>query len=288
MTTDKFKDFIEKPVSINLDQVIKNKYKVMLATPCYGGMLHEGFHRSMMYSLQKLYMHKIPFQIATITNESLVTRARNTLVQMFLESDCTHLMFIDSDISFNGDYIIKMLWDTTRDDVEIVAGAYPMKGFNWPSIVDAVKNRDADHTTIESYNANYVINVASEEMKLENGLIELHDAGSGFMMIQKTALEKIIKKYKKQLEYKPDFKGWEKMKNFYAIFNTGVEGQGLLKKSKTKRFLSEDYYFCRLAQSCGIKVWYDPKLVLHHHGMYEFKGQSNLMFEGKQDGQKNI
>jgi hypothetical protein len=284
MTTDKFKKFIEQPVQINLEAVVENKYKVMFATPCYGGMVNEGFHRSMMYSLQKFYLHKVPFQIATVTNESLVTRGRNTLVQMFLESDCTHLMFIDSDISFNGDYILKMLWDTLRDDVEIVTGAYPMKGFNWDSIVNAVKNNQADAKTIENYNANYVINFATEEFKLQKGLIELKDAGTGFMMIQRTALDKIIKKYKKQLEYKPDFKGWENMKNFYAIFNTGVEGQGLLKKSTTKRFLSEDYYFCRLAQSCGIKIWYDPKLMLHHHGTYEFKGQPSLMLESKKDG----
>jgi hypothetical protein len=47
-------------------------------------------------------------------NESLITRARNTLVSQFLDADkkdpdsFTHLMFIDSDIGFNGEAFYKV------------------------------------------------------------------------------------------------------------------------------------------------------------------------------------
>lgn len=287
---DKFKEYIDKPVQINLDKVIEKKYKVFIATPCYGGMLTEGYHRSMMFTLQKLYQHRIPFQLGSLTNESLVTRARNTLVSMFLDSDCTHLMFIDSDISFNGDYIIKMLWDTLRDDVEIVTGAYPKKGINWESIIDAVKDGHTDPATIENHNINYVINFKDDgEVNLTNGLAELRDAGTGFMLIKKTAIEKIIKKYKRELQYTPDFRDWpkDKTKNFYALFDTGIEGKGLLKQfKKTNRYLSEDYFFCRLAQSLDIKIWYDPRIVLYHHGYYEFKGTSSVVFKVKDQNGK--
>ena len=98
-----------------------------------------------MQGLGALGRLQIPTYISTITNESLVTRARNILVAMFLANkDATHLMFIDADIGFNAENIAKMMTDTMRDDVEIVCGAYPKKGINWQTVIDAV-NRGEDN-----------------------------------------------------------------------------------------------------------------------------------------------
>ena len=296
--TEEHKDFQDKinaPVQINIDGIHKEKYKVLICTPAYGGMFHDGYYRSCLMTMDILRKNNIPFQFASITNESLVTRARNTLVLIFLNSEFTHLMFIDADITFHPDYIVKMLYDTLKDDVEIVTGAYPKKGINWTSIINAVQDGITDPKIIEGYNQNYVVNFAHEDTKIIDGLIELKDAGTGFMMIKKTVFDKLIKEYGKQCAYENDIKDWPEgqNRNFYAFFDTCIEGEGMLKKMPgNRRYLSEDYFFCRLCQSIGIKIWYDPRINLEHAGHYNFKGSSQKLisfdYKEKENGKKKI
>lgn len=284
-----FQKNINQPMEIDLTEVIDKKFKVLLCTPAYGGLYYEGYHRASMQAVDTFSRHRVGFQFASITNESLVTRARNTLVSMFLNSDCTHMMFIDADITYHPDYILKMLWDTLRDDVEIVTGAYPKKGINWQSIINAVKSGVTDPKIIEGYNQNYVINFAEQDTKIVKGLIEMKDAGTGFMLIQRSVFDKLIKKYGKQCAYENDLANWPKEmnKNFYAFFDTCIEGEGLLKKMPgNRRYLSEDYFFCRLCQSIGIKIWYDPRINLEHNGSYTFKGSSQKLISYREKNDK--
>ena len=112
-------------VTVDL-QKIKNTH-VFLATPCYGGLVTEPFHRSMLNFTNILQNNSIPFTSMTLANESLVTRARNTLAAAFLErKQCTHLMFVDADIEFSWDSILRLL-DYNKN---VVVGAYPNKVMN--------------------------------------------------------------------------------------------------------------------------------------------------------------
>ena len=77
----------------------------------------------MFRAVTNIYAHGINFRITTLRNESLVTRARNILTAMFLESDCSHLMFIDADIEFDAESILRAL----AYDKPIMAAAYPKK-----------------------------------------------------------------------------------------------------------------------------------------------------------------
>jgi hypothetical protein len=90
--------------------MIKNKkLKVMIGTPCYGGQLTEAYLHGIMDLTRVAAQNNFQVHLNTIGNESLITRARNTLVSQFLDYDekepdrFTHLFFIDSDIGFNGD-----------------------------------------------------------------------------------------------------------------------------------------------------------------------------------------
>ena len=87
---------------------MKNKkYGVMIATPCYGGQLTEAYLHGILSLSIEAQKKNIQIHLNTIGNESLITRARNTLVSQFLDNvdqdpnKFTHLMFIDSDIGFN-------------------------------------------------------------------------------------------------------------------------------------------------------------------------------------------
>ena len=96
-----FKEINGDQAQIDLDMI--RKHNVFFATPCYGGLVTDQFFLSMFRTSQLFMSHGINFRITTLRNESLVTRARNIMVAMFLESDCSHLMFIDADIEFDAE-----------------------------------------------------------------------------------------------------------------------------------------------------------------------------------------
>ena len=285
-----FKKLIEQPIKIELDELRNKNFQVQIATPAFGGMYNDLYHRSIMNTIQQLSQAGIPLHNATVINDSLITRARNICLAMFLANKkATHLLFVDADIGFKGDYIIKMLWDTLKDGIDVICGAYPKKGIKWESIIKAVQDGHTDPKRIELYNNNFVINLAQKELTMHNGLIEVLDAGTGFMMITREAIEKLVKAYP-QLKYDNDVsavKG-DYVNHLYALFDTGIEGQGELKHIKTsKRYLSEDYYFSRLCQKQNIKVWLDPRIHLGHAGSYIYHGDVTNMFKlGDNDGKK--
>ena len=121
-----------KQVTLNLDEVRKNKFFV--ATPCYGGQLTEPYFRSVVKLMTFFNQHRIPLAFGTIANESLVTRARNVLVAYFLNSDYTHLMFVDADIVFQVEDMLKLF----VHNKDIAVGAYPKKGVNWSHIKEGI------------------------------------------------------------------------------------------------------------------------------------------------------
>lgn len=282
---ENFQKWIKEPMQIDLKQLHESKPLLMIATPAYGGLYTDVYHRSLMQGLGALGRLQIPTYISTITNESLVTRARNILVAMFLANkDATHLMFIDADIGFNAENIAKMMTDTMRDDVEIVCGAYPKKGINWQTVIDAVNRGEDNAETIEHHSSNYVINFKEDNVKIQNGLCKILDPGTGFMLIKKNVFVKLIAEFGDKLKYDNDlpYLAEDVAKNCYAFFDTCIEGEGVLDFVKgSRRYLSEDYFFARLCQRLGIDTWLDPRVELHHAGSHVYKGDVSNLFRMK-------
>jgi hypothetical protein len=259
-----------KQVQLSVDEIRKNKF--FIATPCYGGQLNEPYFRSVIKMMTFFNGHQIPLAFGTIANESLVTRARNVLVAYFLASDYTHLMFIDADIEFQTEDILK-LYAHKKD---VVVGAYPKKGVAWDKIRSnltdpANKDKELSDRDMASFGSDYAINFkfVDKETKtigVENGLIKLHDAGTGFMMISREAILKMIKAYP-ELKYNNDvnINNADLKDHFYALFDTMID-------PIDRRYLSEDYTFCRRWQEIGGDVWLDPSISLNHYGHFCFQG----------------
>ena len=259
-----------KQVQLSVEEIRKNKF--FIATPCYGGQLNEPYFRSVIKMMTFFNGHQIPLAFGTIANESLVTRARNVLVAYFLASDYTHLMFIDADIEFQTEDILK-LYAHKKD---VVVGAYPKKGVAWDKIRanlsdPANKSKELSDRDMASFGSDYAINFkfVNKEAKtigVENGLIKLHDAGTGFMMISREAILKMIKAYP-ELKYNNDVNiaNADLKDHFYALFDTMID-------PIDRRYLSEDYTFCRRWQEIGGDVWLDPSISLNHYGHFCFQG----------------
>lgn len=233
-----------KPGEAVIDMTELRKSNVFIATPCYGGLVTDQYFLSVFRATQNLMRHGINFRLTTLRNESLITRARNILTAMFLESDCTHLLFIDADIEFQPDDIIRAL----AHDKDVLAGAYPKKALPIQYAMN-FKFLDKD----------------KQQIRVENGAAEVLDASTGFFLIKRETIEKLMKAHP-ELHYKNDSNIDPKFNKYcYALFDTILD-------PKDNRYLSEDYTFCRRLQAIGGEVWVDLSTKLNHVGSYTFEG----------------
>ena len=255
-----------------------NKQRIMVATPCYGGQASAFYTRSMIYLSALCVKNEIELHYYFLPSESLITRARNYCVDEFLRSNCTHLVFIDSDIEFNPQDVIALVAHAREDsDRDVVCGPYPLKDIAWEKIKYAVDKGHADKTAenLINYSVDYVFNVDTSVKSFNiSELLKVSEAGTGFMCIQRRVFEK-FKAAHPELEYTPDharsndFNGDRKIT---AYFNTPIDPD-------SNRYLSEDYYFCREIGKLGMNVYICPWMRLNHIGTYRFIG--NLVEQAK-------
>jgi len=281
------------------------KKKLFLATPMYGGQCAGMYTRSVADLSAMCARYQIPLQIYYLFNESLITRARNYCVDEFMRSDCTHLMFIDSDIGFNPQDVLALLGMMTDESpYDVMGGPYPKKCISWEKIKQAVDKgvADQDPNTLENYVGDYVFNPKANTTSIPLGEpVEVLEIGTGFMMVQRRAFEKYKEAYP-YLSYRPDhvrtehFDGSREIHAYFdCIIDRGFSYQSLHnlledvangkenlqdaakkivenEKKASKRYLSEDYNFCYHADKIGLRVWFCPWMKLQHVGSYIFGG----------------
>jgi hypothetical protein len=249
---------------IEITEQMIQKWYPLIAIPCYDQQLTEPFFMSTMKMVMGFKGIGLNFAIATIS-DSLITRARNQLVAKFMANpDFTHLMFIDADIGFDSEDIIKLLWH----DKDVMTAAYPIKEIRWDVISDLVKDGHPSNELL-SKSLRYVVNPVKDgsgHVKVDNGALNIYDAGTGFMLIKREVFVKMFDSYP-ELKYKDDTGSLNKdeREQTYALFNSYIDDDG--------RLLSEDYGFCRYWQKLGGSVWVDPTVRLSHLGRMKYTGK---------------
>lgn len=250
-------------IKIDIEQLRKNK--IFIATPMYGGMAC-GMYMKSCLDLQTIFQqYGIPSRFSFIFNESLITRARNYLVDEFLRTDFSHLLFLDADIHFNPQDIIAML----ALDRDVIGAPYPKKALNWANIAQAARNHpELDPKEFENVVGDYVFNVVKGTEKFQvSEPLEVMEIGTGYMLVKREVFPKFAEAYP-QLRYKPDHVG---QKNFdgsryiHAYFDTVIDPQ-------SERYLSEDYMFCQWYRAIGGHIWLCPWVQTQHVGTYAFTG----------------
>jgi hypothetical protein len=237
----------------------------------YGGMCGGTYTKSTADLASMAAQYGMDVRFYYLFNESLITRARNYLVDEFLRSDCTHLMFIDADIGFDpNDVIALSVIAEAGNDKEIVCGPYPKKCIAWEKIKRAVDRgfADKDPENLEKYVGDYVFNPkeGSGSIPLDEP-VEVLEGGTGFMMIQRSALEKFAAAYP-QYTYLPDHvrtAHFDGTREIMQYFQAEID-------PKSKRYLSEDYWFCQKMWDINVKTWLCPWMKLQHMGSYVFAG----------------
>jgi hypothetical protein len=228
----------QQQIQVNIDYL--KTTRVHICMPCYGGQLTESTFMSYIKWANTCRQLGIDWTMETMTNESLISRARNTLTAKFLHNkESTHLMFIDADIGFEPWHILVML----NRDVDVIGGLYPMKSLPIKWCVNGFEGAEEG----------------------ADGLQEVSKTGTGFMLIKRHVFEKLdahpaTKPFINDIGLPTELNPYMK-----TYFDTAV---------RENRYYSEDWTFCENWRDLGGKVWVDKRVLLKHTGTYVFDFQT--------------
>lgn len=234
------------------------KTEILIATPMYNGMCTGAFTESLLLTFQGLAKLGYVVKYCPLYNESLITRARNILTEVFLKDGSDYLLFIDADQSFNYLDIHEMI----IEDKDIISAVVPMKRINWESVKKASK-RGVDK--IEEYSGFFNFNELESNVNKE--VFEVKYAGTGMMLVKKEVFKHLSSKVNKYRNNSGDVLTLKNGDFINEFWTTSISKDGIL--------LSEDYNFCNIASQSGYKIFVTTKPEISHFGYYGFKGKIN-------------
>lgn len=235
----------------------------LFVTPSHDGKYFHNYVISLLNLTSYAPQVGLRMQVSLQRGESLITRARNNAVAEFLANpQWTHLFWIDSDIGFTPEAVLRLL----LSDYDVAAGVYPLKHEQWPEQI----NQNLSKQQFESLTTRYTVN----HSKVDNdtvtfniqpdGFLEIEEAPTGFMVIKRQVFEQLMQAYP-DLRYTPDSIGFEDKGLHYRFFDAMVD-------PVSNRYLSEDYGFCYLWRQIGGKVYIDCQSNLTHQGAKLYTG----------------
>ncbi len=235
---------------------------LVIATPMYGGMCTGTYVQGLLFTIAKMRELGVQVLWCQITNESLITRARNELARVFLESGHDYLMFIDADIGFDANAVATLL----AADRDIACGIYPKKEVNWAGVKRAATEGKIDE--LDQHGGAFVFNMVGSGHAVtdEQGFIEVRHGGTGFMLIKRRVFEELaphVPTYRVSSFRDPNTGEYDKPL-VHEFFATSIDSSGAL--------LSEDYHFCELWRKHGGKIHAHPFIRLTHTGTYTYDG----------------
>ena len=231
---------------------------LVIGTPMYGGMCTSEYTQSLLNLSESANKSGVKLTTIFLGNESLIQRGRNTIAHHFMNlPDATHLLFIDADIKFRTEDIVKMI----QADKSLIIGPVALKGYNWDEIRSAAINGEYDiERTGGVFNINHLPNI---DMVDENEPFEIEHGGNAFMMIRRDVFETLKPHtpiYTNGGRSLPD--GVE----IYDYFRVEIN-------KDTNHLLSEDYFLCHSYRQVGGKVWCAPWVETGHFGSHLFNGK---------------
>ena len=239
-------------------------YSIFVATPVHSECsIH---YTQALLELQKIAFQKkikIKFQLM---KSSLVTQGRNLCVAGFLESDFTHMLFIDSDIYVQAESILKMI----ERDKDVISIPYPLKTMMWDKAMDRIHdNQIKSIKDLKTALNTYPMRVADDnDIKVNKGVMEVTHSPTGCMLIKRDVINKLIKAYPdKGIVQKTVINGEyvdkPHMWNFFDCIHD----------PETKTYLGEDFSFCKLWKDIGGKCYAYIGDTIVHVGEHQYEGR---------------
>jgi len=213
---------------------------ILVGTPAYAGQVNVDY----VHALLGFYRAGLRFSLMTVDKESLITRARNSIISQFYAlTGFTHLLFLDGDVHLEGVDVKRML----GHDKDVVGAPVPLKG--------------RDSRGRQLYNA-------GQALRRENGLVVSDRIGTAVLLLSRQAVDALVEDavqrgagYTISSDYVDS--SHEHVPQ-YDVFQVGVvEGA----------YLSEDYWVCHRLRQLGYEVYVDPAVKVRHHGPAVFEAR---------------
>jgi hypothetical protein len=223
-----------------------------------------------LFKLQKLVQAYSDLKLKVLfkDGDALITRARASLISQFLDDPtATHLLFVDADIGFEPDQVLRLL----ECGAEMCAAVYPIKRIDWDKVKSTIETARPKPAAAALH---YVFEVDDPNAVIEKtGFVRVRYAGTGFLMIRRETLERMCTRYP-QLQYKRDHSidAATASDNRFALFECMIAEDGT--------YLSEDFAFCKRWTDIGGEIWADLKSTLAHVGPMTFYGDLSSQFSG--------
>ena len=205
--------------------------------------------------------------IDTTENESLVHRARNVSVGRFIQkTEADVFLFIDADIDFDPESTLRLI----ESEHDISVACYPKKVVMWDQAARALENGDTRPPNLLA--SSLVVNIGANQRSVQNGFVEVLDGPTGFMAIKRHVFTKLEEAYP-ELNCVNDHQNAD-FKTYHACFDCMIDPDN-------RRYLSEDYAFCRRWQKIGGSIWADTRTTLGHVGNLPFSACLNDRLKAK-------
>jgi hypothetical protein len=244
-----------------------NPINLVVATPCFGGQISVVYAASLLQLEKRLKGYRgVNLKVLFKDGDALITRARASLVAQFLDDPAaTHLLFIDSDIGFEPEQVLRLI----QCGAEMCAAVYPIKRLDWDKVR---KTMAAARPNPAAAALKYVFEVDDPNAVTEKaGFVKVRYAGTGFLMIRRSALERMCVRYP-QLQYQRDHSidAGTSSHHRFALFECMIADDGT--------YLSEDFAFCKRWTDMGGEIWADLDSKLDHVGPMAFRGDLASQF----------
>lgn len=207
--------------------------KLFIGIPTYDGKLSIKLAYTLAALMPMAMQHGMSVKLGHVSGCSIITMARNMLVDQFLDSECTDLLFIDSDVIARPEDILRLM--AQSGDKDVTAGSYPRRARDKKFFMDLYFDEN-------------------NELEFDGAMMRIQRVGTGFMLIRRHVVEDIANRSEKYL-------GQDGIGQVANVFEFSMQDG---------KFVGEDYTFCDKARSLGYKVWVDVEISLPHVGQEEF------------------
>ena len=232
---------------------------LFLSTPCYGGVCLQAYAESVIKLQRMCAQRGVHLMLDTTENESLVHRARNISVARYMiRTQADYFMFIDADIRFEAESVMRLL----ECGHDVSCAVYPKKVVMWDQAEKAVLANDT--RSLNKLAAALVMNFKTSNTPVKDGFAEVLDGPTGFLMIKRDVFTRMFERYP-ELNCKNDHQNRD-FEDYCAVFDCMIDPEN-------RRYLSEDYAFCRRWQQMGGQIFADVTTTLGHVGNIRFMGK---------------
>jgi len=232
---------------------------LFLSTPCYGGVCLQAYAESILKLQRMCAQRGVHLMLDTTENESLVHRARNISVARYMiRTQADYFMFIDADIRFDAESVMRLL----ECGHDVSCAVYPKKVVMWDQAEKAVLSNDTRN--LNKLAASLVMNFKGSNTPVKDGFAEVLDGPTGFLMIKRDVFTRMFERYP-ELNCKNDHQNRD-FEDYCAVFDCMIDPEN-------RRYLSEDYAFCRRWQQMGGQIFADVTTTLGHVGNIRFMGK---------------